>query len=58
MARPSVALDCGIAVSFLLRAKNDGRIQALKPEIEALRTQARFFGSGRLEEKVLGIAEE
>ncbi|MGA3077603.1 MAG: DUF3368 domain-containing protein [Bryobacteraceae bacterium] len=43
---------------MLLRAKNKGQIQAVKPEVEALRTQARFFISSRLEEKVLGIAGE
>jgi predicted nucleic acid-binding protein len=45
-------------LGVLLRAKNKGQIQAVKPEVEALRTQARFFISSRLEEKVLGIAGE
>jgi predicted nucleic acid-binding protein len=42
----------------LLRAKTDGQIPLIKPDIEALRTQARFFLSARLQEKVLAIAGE
>jgi predicted nucleic acid-binding protein len=45
-------------LGVLLRAKNDGQIQLIKPEIEALRTQARFFLSARLQEKALEIARE
>ena len=43
---------------MLLRAKNEGQIQLMKPEIEALRTQARFFLSARLQEKALEMAGE
>ena len=43
---------------MLLRAKNDGQIQWVKPEVEALRTRARFFLPARLQEKVLEIAGE
>jgi predicted nucleic acid-binding protein len=42
----------------LLRAKNDGQIPLIKPEIEALRAQARFFLSARLQEKILAITGE
>ena len=45
-------------VGVLLRAKNEGQIQLIKPEIDALRTRARFFLSARLQEKALEIAGE
>jgi hypothetical protein len=45
-------------LGILLRAKREGRIAALKPEIEALRTRARFFISNRLEDQVLRNAGE
>jgi predicted nucleic acid-binding protein len=45
-------------LGVLLRAKDDGQIQLIKPEIVALRTQARFFLSAQLQEKVLAIAGE
>jgi predicted nucleic acid-binding protein len=58
----SAAERAGLRVTgvlgVLLRAKNDGQIQLIKPEIEALRTQARFFLSARLQEKALEIAGE
>lgn len=58
----SAAERAGLRVTgilgVLLRAKNDGQIPLIKPEIEALRTQARFFLSARLQEKVLVIAGE
>ena len=45
-------------LGVLLRAKNDGQIPLIKPEIEALRAQARFFLSARLQEKILALAGE
>jgi hypothetical protein len=36
----------------------NGQIQAVKPEIEALRTRARFFVSADLERRVLDLAGE
>ena len=45
-------------IGVLLRAKIDGKIQLIKPEIEELRTRARFFLSARLQEKALEIAGE
>jgi predicted nucleic acid-binding protein len=58
----SAAERAGLRVTgvlgVLLHAKNDGQIKSMKPEIEALRTQARFFLSSRLEESVLAIAGE
>jgi uncharacterized protein len=58
----SAAERAGLRVTgvlgVLLRAKNDGQIQLIKPEIEALRTRARFFLSARLQEKALEIAGE
>jgi hypothetical protein len=50
----SVAERAGLRVigllGVLLRAKKEGQIQAVKPEVEALRTRARFFVAPRLEE--------
>jgi hypothetical protein len=58
----SAAERAGLRVTgvlgVLLRAKTDGQIPLIKPDIEALRTQARFFLSARLQEKVLAIAGE
>ena len=45
-------------LGVLLRAKQDGHIQLVKPEVDALRNQARFFVSPQLEERVLKIAGE
>jgi hypothetical protein len=41
-----------------LRAKRDGHIPALKPEIESLRKKARFFIASLLEAKALAAARE
>ena len=58
----SAAERAGLRVTgvlgVLLRAKKDGQLPLIKPEIEALRTQAWFFLSSRLEESVLAIAGE
>jgi predicted nucleic acid-binding protein len=58
----SMADRAGLRVTgllgVLLRAKQDGQIQLVKTEVDALRTQARFFISPQLEEKVLKIAGE
>jgi predicted nucleic acid-binding protein len=45
-------------LGVLLRAKKDGQIQAVKPEVEALRTRARFFVSPQVERKILDLAGE
>jgi predicted nucleic acid-binding protein len=56
------AAQAGLSITgvlgVLLRAKKDGNIPALKPEIEALRRRARFFISPALEAKVLAVASE
>ena len=58
----SAAERAGLRVTgvlgVLLRAKDDGQIQLIKPEIVALRAQARFFLSARLQEKILALAGE
>ena len=58
----SAAAHAGLRVTgvlgVLLRAKNEGHIELLKPELDALRTRARFFLSAPLIEKVLQIAGE
>ena len=45
-------------LGVLLRAKKEGLIHAIQPEVEALRTRARFFVSPRLERHALEIAGE
>ena len=45
-------------LGVLLRAKTTGQITTVKPHIQALRTQARFFVSERLETEVLCSAGE
>jgi uncharacterized protein len=45
-------------LGVLLRAKKDGHIQSVKPELELLRTRARFFVSPHLERKILDLAGE
>ena len=42
----------------LLRAKKDGKIHAVRPEVEALRSRARFFLSPRVEQKIMKMAGE
>ena len=58
----SAAERAGLRVTgvlgVLLRAKHQGQIQLIKPEVEALRTLARFFLSARLQEKAFEIAGE
>jgi predicted nucleic acid-binding protein len=58
----SAASRAGLRVTgilgVLLRAKQRGEISLLKPELTALRTQARFFISTRLENEVLQMAGE
>lgn len=58
----SAAERAGLGVTgvlgVLLRAKEDGQIQLIKPEVEALRTRARFFLSARMQEMVFEIAGE
>jgi uncharacterized protein len=45
-------------LGVLLRAKKNGKIAALKPEIDALRDKARFFIAPALEAQVLKEANE
>jgi predicted nucleic acid-binding protein len=56
------AAQAGIPVTgvlgILLRAKKSGSVSLLKPEIQALRTKARFFISPALEARVLAEAGE
>ena len=58
----SAAERAGLRVTgvlgVLLRAKEEGQIQLVEPEVEALRTRARFFVSPRLQQQVLEIAGE
>jgi predicted nucleic acid-binding protein len=58
----SAAERAGLQVTgvlgVLLRAKKQGQIVLVKPEIEKLRAQARFFLSAPLTEKALAIADE
>jgi predicted nucleic acid-binding protein len=52
----------GLAVTgvlgILLRAKRDGHITKIKPEIDFLRSKARFFVAASLEAKILSAAGE
>jgi predicted nucleic acid-binding protein len=58
----SAAERAGLRVSgvlgVLLHAKLNGQIPAVKPEIDALRSRARFFVSSDVERKVLDLAGE
>ena len=58
----SLARQLGLAVTgvlgVLLRAKKNGQIKAVKPEIEALKTKARFFISPTLQTSILASAGE
>ena len=45
-------------LGILLRAKREGQIPALKPEIQSLRRKGRFFIAPLLEAKVLAAAGE
>jgi predicted nucleic acid-binding protein len=45
-------------LGILLRAKRDGHITKIKPEIDLLRSKAHFFVAGSLEAKVLSAAGE
>jgi len=57
-----LAAQAGLPVTgvlgLLLRAKLNGEIPALKPEIQLLRTRANFFIAQQLESKILSIAGE
>mgnify|MGYP003379692559 CR=1 FL=1 len=57
-----LAQQAGLSVSgvlgVLLRAKRNGHIDAIKPEIQSLRHKARFFISPSLEIRVLSDAGE
>lgn len=54
------AVQAGLLVTgvlgILLRAKKNGSIPAIEPEIQALRTKARFFISPSLEARMLSAA--
>ena len=45
-------------LGVLLRAKKDGTIHAVQPEVEALRSRARFFVSPHVERQILEMAGE
>ena len=45
-------------LGVLLRAKMNGQIRVVKPEIDALRARARFFVSSALERRILDLAGE
>jgi predicted nucleic acid-binding protein len=45
-------------LGILLRAKKEGQIKAVKPEIDALRNKARFFITPALEAEILKAAGE
>jgi uncharacterized protein len=57
-----IAAQAGLAVTgvlgLLLRAKLNGKITALKPEIQLLRTRANFFIAQQLELEILSLAGE
>jgi predicted nucleic acid-binding protein len=57
-----LASQAGLSVTgvlgVLLRAKGEGAISAVQPEIRALRVKARFFISQTLEARVLDLAGE
>jgi len=57
-----LASQTGLAVTgvlgVLLRAKRAGEINAVKPEMDLLRTKAHFFVSPALEKKILTTAGE
>jgi predicted nucleic acid-binding protein len=57
-----LARQAGLSVTgvlgVLLRAKAEGSISLLQPEIRALRAKARFFISRPLEARVLDLAGE
>jgi predicted nucleic acid-binding protein len=57
-AAGSAGLKVTGVLGVLLRAKLDGLIQAVKPEVDALRTRAHFFVSHRLEQQIIEIAGE
>ncbi len=58
----SMARQLGLALTgvlgVLLRAKKKGQIKAVKPEIDALRSRARFFIAPGLEAAILKEARE
>lgn len=45
-------------LGVLLRAKRGGRLETIRPEIQALRNRKRFFLSASLEAEVLSAARE
>jgi predicted nucleic acid-binding protein len=53
---PRTGLAVTGVLGILLRAKRLGEIHAVKPEIDLLRSKARFFVSSALEAKVLASA--
>ena len=57
-----MARQLGLSVTgvlgVLLRAKHDGHIASVKPEIEALRAKANFFIDATLEARILSTAGE
>jgi uncharacterized protein len=57
-----IAANAGLAVTgvlgVLLRAKQEGAIPAIRPEIDLLRSRARFFIAKSLETRILASAGE
>jgi predicted nucleic acid-binding protein len=57
-----IATQAGLSVAgvlgVLLRAKNDGQIHSIEPEIDALREKAHFFIARPLEARILAEAGE
>src|SRR5436309_2847902 len=61
-AARQAATDLGFTVSgsigLLLRAKRDGHIPAVRPLLDRLRTELRFFVSETLYQHALSVADE
>ena len=53
-----LGLHVTVVLGILLRAKMAGRLQAVRPEIQALRTRAHFFVAPELEAAILAQAGE
>jgi uncharacterized protein len=58
----ALAVRAGLRVTGLFgelpRAKKDSQIQGVKPEVDALRTRARFYVSAQAERNILDLADE
>jgi predicted nucleic acid-binding protein len=54
----SLGIRCIGLLGILLQAKRNGRLAQVRPVIEKLRTEARFFISRKIEAEVLKVAGE